>query len=176
MEKEKDRAAKWRDLARRSVRAKVVEARRTRELEAVVRELNTKVTATEQQRDDVTKNAVKVVDSLEAQMARIAEQCELWRRCDQDAMTTLGGITAEVNGHKLPEPGVWDRRRAVRDAQIRAQLESAIAMEKAAREALIRVLQIFDYKAPGLISMAMDGNYDAIIAGLEKEHDERDHA
>lgn len=164
-----DRAAQWRSLARRSVAAKVTQARRSRELEAVVRELNAKLTAAEKQRDDVTKNAVKVVDSLEAQVARIAEQCELWRRCDQDAMTTLGGITAEVNGHKLPEPGVWDRRRAIRDAQIRAQLESAIAMEKKAREALVRVLQIFDYKAPALASLVLDGNYDAIIAGLEKE-------
>ena len=164
-----DRTAQWRSLARRSVAAKAAQARRTRELEAVVQELNAKLTVAEKQRDAVATNANKVVVALQAQMARITEQCALWRRCELDAMTALAGITAEVNGHRLPEPGVWDRRRAIRDAEIRSQLESAIAMEKEARDALVRVLQIFDYKAPALASMVLDGNYDAVIAGLEKE-------
>jgi hypothetical protein len=92
-----------------------------REIEAVVEELRQKVTLVEQQRDDVDATAQKTIGELQAKLDRIAEQYRLWHRGELDTMSAIAGIGGELSGYKLPEPGVWERAKAARAAELLAR-------------------------------------------------------
>lgn len=170
------RRAVWTDLSSRLRIANFKKARRIADLDQVMHNLSAAVETANRQRDAVADTSRKVVESLTAQRIRIAEQCKLWQRGDLDTVTALAGITAELNGHPLEEVGVWERKRAVREAQVRSELEAANntiehweRVEKEARDALVRVLETLGYGNPGLVTLVQAGKYDEIIAGLEKE-------
>lgn len=111
----------WRELAVKAVRNKTRAAEEARDLEAALQQMRKHAEALKQQRDDLEKSAEKTVDSLDAKLKRIQEQCELWNRGELDIMTAMAGITGEMRGFPLPEPGSWERAKAVRAAEILSQ-------------------------------------------------------
>lgn len=175
-EVQRERLATWSEMARRLRGVIQGKLQRIHDLETVMHNLSDAVETANKQRGTLATTAARVVESMTDQRQRITEQCRLWQRGEQDSMTTLAGISAELNGHKLPEPGAWERKRHVREAEVRSQLMEAVDLEKSAKEALVRVLRVFGYKAPGLITMVQEGKYEEIIAGLETKQRERDEA
>ena len=120
-EKLKAKRKQWMQFARQSVEMKAKLAKDVRERDEVIEQLRQRLTEVAQQRDEVERSAKKVIGDLEAKLARIAEQCELWHRSELDTMTTIAGITGEMRGFPLPEPGAWERAKAVRAAEILSQ-------------------------------------------------------
>lgn len=110
-----------RGISRRAVEKMAEAQQQVRDLEAALDEMRQQVALVEQQRDDVDKTAQKTVGELQAKLDRIGDQCRLWNRGELDTMTTIAGIAAEMNGHPLPEPGAWERAKAVRAAEILSQ-------------------------------------------------------
>lgn len=117
--------------------AKAEEAQRARDLETVVAQLNKHIKLVEQQRDDVAATAKKTVDALDARLQRITEQCRLWYRGELDTMTTVAGIHGEVHGYPLPEPGQWERAKAIRSAELLSQ-HREMTNQLAAIEAMLQ--------------------------------------
>lgn len=111
------RRAEWMALARRAVTAKAEATTQTTNYAVAVEELTARIGLVEKQRDDAVATAQKVIESQQAQLNRMAEQCRLWKRGELDTMTTIAGIAGELAGHPLPEPGAWERAKAVKAAE-----------------------------------------------------------
>lgn len=144
----------WADLTRRATIAKATEAQRARDLDQLVEDLRIKLVECEQQRDAAITRAEEVVGDQKCKLDRIEEQCRLWRRGELDSMTTIAGITGEFQSHPLPEPGTWDRMRALQQAQT-TSLMNEMADKLSAIETLLtdegvplkttQVKQVVDY-------------------------------
>ena len=115
----------YQELARRAAKAKAAESQKARDLEVALEQMRRKAEQFAAERDGTAKTAEEAVAKLDAKLDRIAEQCNLWHRGELDTMTTIAGITGEMNGHSLPEPGAWERAKAVRAAEIISLLNEA---------------------------------------------------
>lgn len=109
---------------------KVVEAlsaarQETRDRDAVIEEMRKRLVETERQRDAAVEKAEQVIADQKAKLDRIEDQCRLWKRGELDTMTAIAGITGEFTGHPLPDPGVWDRQRALRQAEVMSMMNEA---------------------------------------------------
>lgn len=170
----------WTEFGRRCAEAKSAEAERARDLEAVVVQLNEKIERIEKERNDTAAQDQIIIETRDAQLSRIKEQCGLWNRGDLGAMAAVAGITAEMRGYPLPVPGAWDRSRAVKEAELRSALRSAQesvnewkAYEAAARGAATRIAEHFD--APPVIVRALTaGDYEGAIQTLDKGDDKQE--
>lgn len=167
----------WGDLARKAVVAKAETTRELTDAAVLTQQLREAATRAEQQREDAVVNAQKVIESQRAQLDRIEEQCRLWKRGELDTMTTIAGITGEVHGYHLPEPGAWERAKAVKEAELRADLLEASddinewkTREARARGASMQLLDLFGHGGGGPLSARLQaGQYDEVIALLKKE-------
>jgi hypothetical protein len=114
--------AQWMSFARNCLDSKVQASQELRDLQSMVNGLKNKADDVARQRDMVEENAAVVIRSYEKQIERIADQCRLWKRCELGALAVLAGITAEVGGYPLPEPGDWERTKAIRSAETLSQV------------------------------------------------------
>lgn len=106
-----------RKIRRQAVEELSVARQETRDRDAVIEEMRQRLVETERQRDAAVEKAEQVIADQKAKLDRIGDQCRLWKRGELDTMTTIAGITGEFAGHPLPEPGAWDRMRALQQAQ-----------------------------------------------------------
>lgn len=120
-EKHRRNRTQWTDLTKKAIAAKAEESQKRRDLEAALEAMRKKAAQHEAERDEVTRTAEKTIGDLEAKLHRIAEQCELWHRGELDTMSAIAGITGEMRGFPLPEPGIWERSKAIRAAEILSQ-------------------------------------------------------
>lgn len=160
--------AAWRNGRRRYVEAKVAEAERARGLEAVVQQLSEKIGSVEAERAKAIDQAQAIIDDRDGQLARIREQCSLWNRGELGTMTTVAGICAEFRGHPLPEPGAWDRARAIKEAEMRSQLQEADAELDRVNAALHNAGVDFPQGAQGVRDLAR------LLAGAQEAFEERE--
>lgn len=137
-QKLKDRRQHWMRFARQSVEMKALLTQKLRDAHAALEEMRQQAERTEQEKKDVAETAQKVIDARDAQLARIADQCRLWKRGELDTMTTIAGICGDVNGHPLPEPGTWERRKSALHAELMSQ-HRLMTEELAQIEALMNV-------------------------------------
>lgn len=114
-----------RKIRRQAVEALSVARQETRDRDAVIEEMRKRLVETERQRDAAVEKAEQVIADQKARLDRIEDQCRLWKRGELDTMTAIAGITGEFTGHPLPEPGVWDRQRALRRAEVMSMLNEA---------------------------------------------------
>lgn len=115
MENEKN---PWRALARKAVRSKAAEATRARELDAVVRELHSKLTAAESERDALEKTAAEIVGARDEVVANVKGWCDSYYRGRFSAMDTIGGIAALVGGNAFADTSVLERRRTAENVHV----------------------------------------------------------
>lgn len=117
-----NKRVQWRSATRNAVE-KLAEARQqVRDLEEVLEQQRQRITTVEEERDALTGRAELVVDERDAQLERIKYHCELWMQGKLPALDALAGILAEHRGSKLPEPGDWERTKALKVAEMRAEL------------------------------------------------------
>lgn len=154
--------ARRRAVTRRAVEETAEARQKTRDLEDTLKAMRQQVERAEQEKKDVAETAQKVVDARDAQLARITEQCRLWKRGELDTMTAIAGICGEVNGHPLPEPGTWERRKSALHAELMSQ-HRFMTEELAQIEALMNVEGI-----------ALDTTYAAMIEKYIERVDARD--
>lgn len=162
----------YRDLARRATEAKAEEAQRARDLDEVVAGLKRKVTEAELQRDNVTETAKKVIDAMDGQLARIKDQCRIWKRGELDTMSALAGICSEVEGHPLPEPGAWERAKAVDAAKKLTQLRQLRDQVDQIEAAVTRLAEHFGWDHT-VIDTLMQGDCEPALKAAQKGEGEK---
>lgn len=166
---QRERRPAWNALTRRAVERKAEATRRATDLAIAVQQLTARLEEAEETGNAAVANAQKVIDALQAQLDRIGEQCRLWHRGELDTMTTIAGITGEFRGHLLPEPGEWERAKAVKDAALRADLNEWKTHEAQARGFAMRLLDLFGKGGGPLAARVQAGQYDEVIKELSND-------
>lgn len=108
-------------LTRKAVEEMVTARQENRAKDELIGQLKRRLNRLETERDEVARTAEKTVGALDQKLKRIQEQCRLWERGELDTMTTIAGVCGEMSGFPLPEPGAWERAKAVRAAELLSQ-------------------------------------------------------
>lgn len=117
-----NKRVQWRAATRNATNRMAEATQHARDLEEVLEELRQRVTRTEEERDRLAGQAQNVVGERDGQTERIKHICERWHRGEIAAMPAVAGILAELRGSKLPEPSDWDRTKALKVEEMRAEI------------------------------------------------------